>query len=273
MIRFLDRPRYEVLPLEGVEDEIAKHVPAHVRLTVTSSPVRGLERTLGLTETLLTRGFEVVPHLPARLVEDDAHLQSLLQRFGALGVRDLFVIAGDAKEPAGKFRGAVDLLTSMGELDHGIEDIGVTGYPESHPFIEDDVTIQAMWDKRRFATYIVSNVCFDARVIGKWVARVRRRGVDLPIFIGMAGPAPRTKLLKISTRIGVGESARFLSKHSNWFLRLFLPGGYDPTRLVRRLSRDVSDPESRVSGLHIYTFNEVARTERWRRETLESLSR
>jgi methylenetetrahydrofolate reductase (NADPH) len=273
LVRFLDRPRYEVIPLEGVEDEIAGHVPPNVKLTVTASPAQGLESSFNLTEKLVMLGFQVVPHLPARLVEDDAHLQDILQRCAQLGLRDVFVIAGDAKEPAGKFRGAVDLLTKMAEIDHGVEDIGVTGYPESHPFIDDDVTIQAMWDKRHFASYIVSNVCFDPKVIAKWTARVRRRGVDLPILIGMAGIAPRAKLLEISRKIGVGQSARFLSTHSNWFFRLFMPGGYAPTRFLERLAKDITDPENRVSGVHIYTFNEVASTERWRRQTLERLSR
>ncbi len=159
----------------------------------------------------------------------------------------------------------------MAKLEHGIQEIGVTGYPESHPFIDDDITVQAMWDKRRFATYIVSNVCFDPRTIAKWVKRVRRRGVELPIFIGMPGVADRNKLLRISAKIGVGESARFLSRHRNWFLRLFVPGGYSPTRLVRRLTPKVTDPEANVAGFHFYTFNEIDMTERWRQDMLAGL--
>src|SRR5258708_13162994 len=97
----------------------------------------------------------------------------------------------------------------------GRGDIGVSGYPESHSFIDDDMTIQAMWDKRRIATYIVSNLCFDPRVVKQWVGRVRRRRVELPIHIGMAGVADPAKLLRISTRIGLVHSPRFFPGHPN----------------------------------------------------------
>ena len=39
--------------------------------------------------------------------------------------------------------------------------VGITGYPESHPTIHDDLTVQSMWDKRRYATHVVSNLTFD----------------------------------------------------------------------------------------------------------------
>jgi methylenetetrahydrofolate reductase (NADPH) len=154
---------------------------------------------------------------------------------------------------------------------HGLRDIGVTGYPERHSFIDDDLTIQAMWDKRRLATYIVSNLCFDPRLVKKWVARVRRRGVQLPIHIGTAGVADPAKLLRISTRIGVVDSARFLRGHSNWFLRTLQPGGYSPEHFVTGLLPDLARSEGKVAGLHVFTFNEIEPTERWRQETLAQL--
>ena len=152
-----------------------------------------------------------------------------------------------------------------------MSEIGVTGYPERHSFIEDDLTIQAMWDKRRIATYIVSNLCFSPRVVKKWVARVRRRGVQLPIYVGLAGVADPAKLLRVSTRIGLGDSARFLKGHRNWFMRMMQPGGYDPERFATGLLPELAAPERNVAGLHFFTFNEIEATERWRQETLARL--
>ena len=129
-----------------------------------------------------------------------------------------------------------------------------------------------MWDKRRIATYIVSNLCFDPRVVKKWVARVRRRGAQLPIHIGLAGVADPAKLLRISTRIGVVDSARFLRGHSNWFLRMVQPGGYDPGRFIAGLLPDLAAPERNIAGLNVFTFNEIEPTERWRQETLAQLT-
>ena len=267
----LRRPRYEVLPLQGAEEAVVEHVPRDIKLTVTASPKKGIETTLEFAERLSRQGYEVVPHLSARLVVDEAHLKDILERLRESGIREVFVVAGDPDEPAGKFAGADELLPAMAEIGHDFDAIGITGYPESHPVISDEVTIEAMYDKAPHATYIVSQICFDPEVTADWIRRVRRRGVELPIYIGMPGSVSRQKLMRISGSIGLGESARFLKKQSNWLLRLFLPGGYSPDRLIRSLTPSLADPQNKVLGFHIYTFNEVEKTEAWRREKLESI--
>jgi methylenetetrahydrofolate reductase (NADPH) len=247
---------------------VATHVPPEVTITITASPRRGMDATIGLAERLSRQGYTVVPHLSARLIRDASHLREILGAIKEMGVRDVFVIAGDAREPAGTFPDSVSLLEAMMASGHALDDIGVSGYPESHSFIDDDMTIQAMWDKRRIATYIVSNLCFDPRVVKKWVGRVRRRKVELPIHVGMAGVADPAKLLRISTRIGIVDSARFLRGHSNWFLRMLQPGGYDPRRFVNALFPELAASDRGVAGLHVFTFNEIEPTERWRQEML-----
>jgi methylenetetrahydrofolate reductase (NADPH) len=259
------------MPLAGVEEAVAAHVPSEVTVTVTAPATRGMERTLDVTERLVRAGRRVVPHLSARLVRDEAHLREVVDRLSALGTDEVFVVAGDPPEPAGPFPDALSLLQAMAELGHPFREIGVAGYPEAHPFIHDDLAIQAMWDKRHFATYMVSDLCFDPRVIAAWVARVRRRGVRLPIHVGMAGPIDTTLLVRIAGRIGLRESARLLRWHSGW-IRLVAPGAYRPDRLLARLSPRVAAPDLDVAGLHVFTFNEVARTEHWRRRCLDRLS-
>jgi methylenetetrahydrofolate reductase (NADPH) len=268
MVGLLRAPRYEVLPTEDVEALLTAHVPQEVTITITASPRRGMDATIKLAERLSSQGYTVVPHLSARLIRDTNHLSEILAAVNQMGSHDVFVIAGDAREPAGQFPDSVTLLEAMMHANHSLRDIGVSGYPESHSFIDDDMTIQAMWDKRRIATYIVSNLCFDPRVVKKWVGRVRRRRVDLPIHIGMAGVADPAKLLRISTRIGVVDSARFLRGHSNWFLRMLQPGGYEPARFVGALLPDLALPDRKVAGLHIFTFNEIKPTEQWRQDML-----
>lgn len=268
----LRRSRYEVIPIPGVEEEILAHVPKDVKLTVTASPTKGIGATLEFAEHLSRLGYEVAPHLSARLVRDDEHLEDILGRLRGAGIRDVFVVAGDAAEPAGKFEGAVELLEAMTTLGHGLDEVGITGYPESHPLISDEVTIQAMHDKATHATYIVSQICFDPEVTAGWVRRVRQRGVGLPIYIGLPGAVSMVKLMRISGKIGLGDSARFLKKYGNWFARMFAPGGYSPERLISGLTPTFTDPDSRIQGLHIYTFNEVEQTETWRQKKLADAS-
>lgn len=272
MVELLQRPRLEVIPLAGVEQAVLEHVPRDLTVTVTSSPTRGAEATLELAERLARKGFRVVPHLAARLIADRAELVTLLQRIEALGVRDVFVVAGDLPTPAGRFEGAAELLAAMAELDHGLERIGITGYPESHAFISDEATIQAMFDKVPFASYIVSQICFDATVIVQWIRRVRDRGVALPIYIGLPGPIDPVRLLRLSRRVGLGDSARFLRRHGSWLGRLVLPRSYRPELLLERLAPELAREDNGIAGLHLYTFNELGQTEKWRRQQLASQS-
>jgi methylenetetrahydrofolate reductase (NADPH) len=265
VFRSLERVRFEILPVPGVDEQLA-YLPEGATVTVTSSPTRGIDATFELCARLAARGFRVVPHLAARLVRDRAHVRRLLARLDALGLREVFVIAGDAPEPAGPYEGAAGLLLAMADIGHDLEEVGITGYPESHAFIPDDATIRAMAEKVPYATYIVSQICYDPGVIARWIGDVRARGVALPIHLGIPGVVNRARLLRISTRVGLGDSLRYLRNQSGVVARL--AAGYTPTELVSGLAPLVADPDSGVHGWHLFTFNEVGKTEQWRRELL-----
>jgi len=260
----LRQPRYEVLPLDGVEDQVLAHVPRDVTVTVTVSPTKGLEPTLALAGSLARQGYTVVPHLSARLVSGATEAAEIAQRLRGAGVRDVFVVAGDAEKPSGSYHGAIDLLEALEALGRPFPEVGITGYPESHPLIDDPTTIAAMFEKARHATYIVSQVCFDPAVTAQWVENVWARGTCLPIYIGVPGAVSRAKLLRVSTRIGIGDSLRFLRKNGSFagrFLR-----GFDPDRLIDGLW-DALEGE-KVAGFHVFTFNDLEDTEAWRQRRL-----
>ena len=264
----LRAPRYEVFPGAGTEQAVLEWVPRELTVTVTASPARGLEPTLALATSLAGHGYTAVPHVTARLVRDDAHLADIVARLTAAGISDIFVPGGDADPPAGRFHSALELLEQLAEMGRPFARVGITGYPESHPKIDDDITIQSMWDKRRHAAYLVSNLCFDPATLRRWITRVRARGVTLPLLVGLAGPVDRARLLRMAAVAGVSESARFLAGHTEWFLRLGVPGGYSPQRLLDRVSGTLTDPAAAVEGLHIFTFNQLRQTEEWRRQML-----
>ena len=178
--------------------------------------------------------------------------------------------AGDA-EPAGDYQEALGLLQDLTAMGHPFAQVGITGYPESHPSINDDLTVQSMWDKRRYATHIVSNLTFDPATSPNWVRRLRARGVTMPVLVGLPGPVERAKLLAMATKIGVGESTRFLAKHKGTFARMAAPGGF--TRAVPREVRPgLGRARRTVEGLHVFTFNQIAETEAWRNDLLARLT-
>jgi methylenetetrahydrofolate reductase (NADPH) len=269
--RLLGHVRYEVLPTAAIEDVVLANLAPGFTLTVTASPSKGLEATLDLSERLIGHGYDVVPHLAARMISGRSELAEICARLVAAGVQTVFVPAGDADPPAGDYKASLDLLEDLTSLGRPFANVGITGYPESHPSIDDDLTVQAMWDKRRHATHVVSNLTFDPGTLETWLHRMRKRGITLPLLVGLPGPVDRTKLLSMATKIGVGESTRFLVKHKGTFARLAAPGGFTGERFLEKSAPALAEPGAIVEGLHIFTFNQVAETERWRQGLVRSL--
>jgi methylenetetrahydrofolate reductase (NADPH) len=264
-VELLRRPRYEVIPLAGTEEAVVEHVPTEVKMTVTTSPKKGLEPTLALAERLAEHGYDVVPHLAARHVRDRGHLAEVVARVQATGASDVLVMAGDAPEPAGDFDGSLPLLVALAELGNPFREVGITGYPESHALISDAATIKSMFAKEEFATYIVSQICFDPQVTADWMRAVWERGTRLPIHVGLPGATTTAKLLRVCERIRVGDSIRILRADGG-----MLDGVFDPGPLVRGLDESLGQTRPNLGGFHIFTFNDLAQTERWRRRQLGS---
>ncbi|MGA9101694.1 methylenetetrahydrofolate reductase [Aeromicrobium sp.] len=271
LVGLLQHARYEVLPTPSTEDKVLAHVPVDRTVTITASPSKGLDVTFDLAERLGKAGYIAVPHIAARMVSDRAELQEICARLTAAGITTVFIPGGDA-ETVGSYPDALALLEDLREIGSPFPNVGITGYPESHPSINDDLTIQAMWDKRRHATHIVSNLTFDPKVFAAWLARMRTRGVTLPLLVGLPGPIDRTKLLGMATKIGVGESTKFLAKNKRLFAGLAAPGGFTGERFLEQVAAAVSPPSAIVEGLHVFTFNQIAETEAWRTSMIERLS-
>lgn len=266
----LHHARYEVLPTPTIEAKVLGVVPRDVTLTVTASPAKGLDQTLATAERFAAEGYDVVPHVAARMISGRSELTEIIDRLRAAGISKVFVPGGDAS-PAGDYPDALALLEDLTLLGSPFAHVGVAGYPESHPTINDDLTIQSMWDKRRFATHVVSNLTFDPKVIKDWVHRLRLRGIGLPLLLGVPGPVDRTKLLGMATKIGVGDSTKFLVKHKGLMARLTAPGGFTGERFLEGCAPTIGEPQAAVEGLHLYTFNQVAETEAWRQDLLARL--
>ncbi len=259
--------RFEVVPLRGAEEE-AGHLPPGTTVTVTSSPRKGVDASVGLAERLATMGFRAVPHLSARLVRAPGHLRDIVDRLAAAGVEDVFVIGGDPPEPLGPYGSALALLEAMADLGTRFREVGIAGYPERHPLISPEDLLRALVHKQPLASYVVTQICFDPATIFWWLVRVRELGVYLPVHIGMPGAVTRRRLLEIALRIGVGDSMRYVSKRGSLVARLTGRGSYRPDSFLARLSPHLAEPGHDLRGFHINTFNQVRTTERWRRRAL-----
>ena len=262
---------YEVIPFKKTEEQVLQNVPTSVRLTVTASPAKGQDATVDLTVKLAGHGYSVAPHLSAQQVRDRAHLADLVAPCREAGIKDVFVIGGDPTDTPTEFAHALDLLRALHELDHGFTDIGIGGHPEGHPSVSEDVLFQALKDKCALATHIKTQIVFDPKVILSWLRELKRRGIELPVHVGVPGAVHRQKLLRVSGSLGIGASASFLKKQQNLLWRFFLPGGYNPAKIIKGLAPHIGKPDNTLEGFHIFTFNDLHSTEVWRKKTLQTL--
>lgn len=268
--RALARPRYEVIPLRDTLKQ-ARQLPDAATITVTCSPSRGVAPTLDLAEQLHALGYHVVPHLAARRIESRAHLDAVLTRMDGAGLRDVFIVGGDGTESWGPFTSGVELVRAVTDAQAPLRSIGVPCYPEGHSFIADQALDAALDAKSAIATYMVTQICFDARSILRWLCAQRGRGLGMPVFIGIPGPIERRKLMGIALRIGLGDSTRFLRKNAGMLGRLAGPARFTPDTLIEGLTRALADATLGIAGFHINTFNQVEATETWRHTWLNAL--
>jgi methylenetetrahydrofolate reductase (NADPH) len=184
----------------------------------------------------------------------------------------VFVPGGDAPESAGEYNCALDVLRDMAEIGHAIEDVGIAAHPEGHPFIGDRELLRLLQEKQPFASYLVTQMCFDPQALVDWLNDIREAGVTLPAWIGLPGVADMSKLISLSLRIGVGQSVKVLKKQKGLLRKMISAKPYQPDDLLAGLEPYLGDPEINIPGFHLFSFNDIERTERWRKKTFEKFN-
>lgn len=267
----INRAYLEIIPTRSILERVL-HLPQHSYVAITCSPLHGIEPTLELTAQLRAlpeeRRLKLIPHIAARMVRDRIHLRDILARLDELRVESVFVPGGDAPQPAGDYHCALDLLRDIAEIGHTIEDVGVAAHPEGHPHADAETLLRLLREKQPYATYLVTQMCFDPGVLIGWLREVRAAGVELPAWIGLPGVADMTKLLALSLRIGVGQSVRVLKKQKGLVRKMISARPYQPDDLLAGIQRHMHDEALDIPGFHLFSFNNVEATERWRQETL-----
>ena len=255
----VERVRLEVVPSADLLKQLSAVSDTKGSISVTCLPHHGPGRTVEASADLARMGFHTVPHLAARSITSQADLHSLLLRLQDAGVSELFLVAGDRRTPAGPYSWSGQLLEAVQAYSSEFS-VGIAGYPEGHPHISQEQLSSSLHTKAPFASSIVTQMCFSAKAISRYIKTIRKTGVDLPVWVGVPGPVSVRKLVSMGARLGVGRSLKLA--RGTGMAGALLRGddfmSYDSGRLIREVHQELAgDPL--FAGFHVYTFNDFSR--------------
>lgn len=241
--------RVEIVPGSDVVSRLQRRLAPPATVTVTCLPHHGPVKTVDAAVELAALGYRAVPHLAARSIESRQQLARFTSRLADAGVRDIFVIAGDAHQPAGPYAWSVPLMEEIAGI--GGFETGFAAYPEGHPTVPEPELTQLLLKKQELGGWAVTQMCFSGEVLGDYITRLRSDGVTVPVWAGVPGRVRRTRLISLAGRIGVGPSLKFARRSGSLLRTVLAPSSYDPSRLVRSIEQTGA-----FAGLHIYSFND-----------------
>ena len=212
---------------------------------ITFLPGGDFKDTATKSGELVQKGYNPIPHIPARSIENDNHLKEYINMCKDLGVKQCLVIGG-SRDPVGKFESSIQLLET-GFFD-GLK-IGIAGHPEGSPDISDTELEKAMQDKKPYADYIVTQWLLDPGPIIDFISKQ-----SVPVHVGITGPLKITSLIKFANIVGAKNSINFLKSNFTKALDLMKPK--DPNEIIGKL-KDHSE------NFHIYTFGGLKETNKW----------
>lgn len=259
----------EITPSSGHKiDDFRRILPLGTTVNVTALPGVDLEMMRSTVRQLSAQEMNPVPHIAARGVASEHALELLLESYREAKVTEVLVIAGGFKTPVGEFKGSIEVLETGLLQAQGIQKVGIAGHPEGNPDIPPEELQRALKRKNILAgesgleMYIETQFCFDAQAILRWEAQIREAGNQLPIRIGLAGPAKLKTLIHFASISGVGPSLQFLKKQGRNVTKLLTM--QDPYDLIADLAPHFDSQSSNcLQSIHLYPFGDFSQTARF----------
>ena len=271
---FISGYSIEVIPRSAAKIEsFASVLPKNTRVYIAHIQNEDITTMVATAKRLNDEGFAVMPHIPARMITNKSMLSDWISMYqNEAGVDEALLLAGGSTKPIGEFDSSVQLIES-GLFDKaGFKRLHIAGHPEGSKDIDPNggtknVAEALSWkqefSKRTDASMaIATQFCFDASVVKKWAENIKENGIDIPIHIGIAGPAKLQTLLKFSIECGIGASMKVLTKRAKDITKLLLP--YQPTQILNELAEYKSkDSELNIEQVHFFPIGGIKQTVDW----------
>lgn len=271
---FLQDYSIEVMPRTAEKVENFRDLlPEGTRVYIAHIEGTPIDDMVATAKRLNDDGFKVMPHFPARIINDRATLADWIARYqGEAGVRQALLLAGGVESPHGDFDSSMQLMET-GLFDQaGFERLHVAGHPEGNRDIDADGSMKnvaaALKWKNDFQSRtdaqmaIATQFAFDAKPIIKWVDTLAAEGITLPVHIGIAGPAKLQTLIKFAIACGVGPSLKVLQKRAMDVTKLLLP--YEPHDILATLAaHKAQNPDFGITNVHFFPLGGIKTNATW----------
>jgi len=249
-------------------ENAAGTIPPGTRIHVTFLENEDLQTRVTAAAAVKRLGFTPVPHISARRIRSKEVLEEFLEALrGIEATENVFVVGGDPSVPLGPYEDSLSLIESGLLQPYGVRHIAIGGYPDGHPHIPTDVLWSALERKSAALSNlgipgaVLTQVDFDVdRVLG-WLEEVRKHGVELPVRVGVPGPASIKLLLTFASRLGLSTSTTIARKYG--FSVTNLLGKAGPDRFIRDLRAGLDPARHGEVGLHFYTFGGFKTSAEW----------
>ncbi|MEY8880224.1 methylenetetrahydrofolate reductase [Donghicola sp. XS_ASV15] len=271
---FLQDYSIEVMPRTASKVENFRDLlPEGTRVYIAHIEGTPIEDMVETAARLADDGFQVMPHFPARIIKDAATLEDWINRYqGEAGVKQALLLAGGVAQPHGEFHSSMQLMET-GLFDRaGFTRLHVAGHPEGNKDIDPKGGDQNVMDALRWKTSfnertdaemaLATQFCFEAKPIIEWADSIMAAGVDIPIHIGIAGPAKLQTMIKFAVACGVGPSLKVLQKRAKDVTKLMLP--FEPNEVVAELAaHKAANPDFNITNVHFFPLGGIKTNAQW----------
>ena len=265
---FLDGFSVEVTPkaaskIENFED----YIPSGTLVYIAHIEGTPIEEMVATAKKINDQGFCAMPHFPARIIKDKNVLENWISRYkNEADVSNALLIAGGANKPYGEYDSSIQLIESELFDKSGFKNLHIAGHPEGSMDIDPDGSTtnvdQALSWKNEFSKRtdasmaITTQFSFDANSVISWANNIKEAGIDIPVHIGIAGPAKLQTLLRYSIECGVGASIKIIQKRAKDLTKLLLP--YKPTNIINELATyKAENPSFNIEKVHFFPLGGI----------------
>ena len=258
--------------------ELRDNFRSGTEVTITFLPGDNYRHNVETAAALRRAGFNPVPHIAAREMPSREALDDFLARArGEADVTRIVLIAGDVAAAKGPYRSSLDVCASGLIEGCGIARLSVAGHPEGHPYLTPSSTSRGFeawrdWGRQtKIHVDVMTQFCFESAPILGWIGELDARGINLPVTVGLAGPASPATLMKFALRCGIGNSMRSLRGQIGRFGRLLTDTG--PDDVVRGLQSAPRTATASIAGFHLFPFGGLRKAANWLRAYPEEMLR